>query len=359
MKDTPPPNLESAPPLRVPVVSPNADPWGDLIHHTLAHLPVAPHDASSLYREQYVRWAESRLPRPADPRRTLRQDADRLAALYDASPGAHGLQGFATLHRDLDAFGRTARFDFLSIPWDLAADAERAATLTRGLDPTLVELFRIALWGEIHAGYVTLHETLRPQYQATAAHLTEGLARLQARLPHLGDVDWRLSHPLGHAGRLVWEPDTAVRRITVGIPDPALQVPSWAPFVQGVHEFLLSEVHTALLPDGSTGPRDTRPDRPGWSGFFGPELLTLCLDARVLGTGPHADPLRRWLARYYPNREADLTPQLAAAGFTPQQPCPVGEDGFCSWLATGAVLPRPLRASFDSLLPRLGLISVE
>lgn len=341
--------------MAAPVVSPRADPWLDLVHHTLAHLPVAAHDASSLYCERYISWAEARLPRPADPRRTLPEDAERLAALYDATPGAHRLQGFAALHEDLEAFVRSARYRLSDLRWPDEKDAERASALTDELGPTLVELFRIALWGEIQAGYVTLHDTYRSVYRTAATSLSEELTRLQARLAHLDDVDWRLSHPLGHAGRLAWDPKTERRRIIVGVTDPALRVPSWAPLVQGVHEYLLSEVHAELPPGDVEPPRDTRQDRPGWSGFFAPELLALCLDARVHRSGATVGPLRQWLARFYPAGEVDLAPQLAAAGFTPRQRCPGGEDGFTSWLATGAVLPQSLQASFEALLARLGL----
>lgn len=343
-----------------PVVRPHADPWRDLVYHTLAHLPVVPTDASSLYNERYIRWAATRLPRPADPRRTLVKDAAQLAALYDAAPTAHRLQGFAALHRDLDAFEGCAQFALSEGAWPEVQEADGVRTLAAELSPELVELFRIALWGELRAGYTALHDGLRDAHGAAAATLAESLARLQARLPGLGDVDWCLSWALCRAGRLDASPRRQRRRITVGVPEPALRVPPWAPLLQGVHEYLLSEVHAELWATEPTAPApapSTRPDHRGFGDFFGPELLTLCLDCRALAVGTTAEPLRQWLRWYYPAGEADLGPQLAAARIPTGQPCGAGPDAFLTWLATGAVLPPWLGGPFEAISERLGVSS--
>lgn len=341
--------------MSAPVVSPHADPWLDLVHHTLAYLPVTPQDASSLHSERYMDWAEAKLPRAQDPRRTLPEDAERLAALYDATPGAHRLGSFAGLHRDLEAFLHSARFALSEPGWPDEQERAQVRALADELDSDLVELFRIALWGEAQAGYVTLHKTLGSQVRAAASSLSEELRRLQTNRLCLGDADWRLSHPLGRSGRLVWDPQTQARRIIVGVVDPALGVPAWAPLLQGVHELLLSEVQLAIDHGVQEPSRDTRCDRSGWGGFFESELMALCLDCRVHRNQATAAPLRQWLARFYPAGEADLAPQLAAAGIKPRQPCRKDADGFVTWLATGAVLPRSLEPAFAGLLRRLGL----
>ncbi len=342
--------------MGIPVVRSDSDPWIALVHHCLAYLPVSCEDASSLYNEDYIRWAEAGLPRPADARRTLTQDAERLAALYDATPGAHLLQGFASLHGDVDDFLRTTRFALEDNGWPDHAVAEGVRALARSLGSELVELFRIALWGETHAGYLALHDTLRPQLRSAAATLAESLTRLQPRLPNLGDVEWMLCPPLGRAGRLSWSRPHGQRSILVGAAVPELGVPVWAPLLQGVHEYLLSEVHASVdTTHRDDAPvSDTRPGRPGWSHFFVPELITLCLDCRVHGRGFTAAPLRQWLTRFYPDGEADLAPQLAEAGLTPEHPCPTGSEGFVSWLARGDVLPSSLRPPFESLCSAVG-----
>jgi len=299
------------------VVTPRTSPWIDLVFHTLSFLPVDPTDASSLYDERYVDWANAHLPAPDDARRTLVADAEHIAAVYDATRGAHRLHGYVRLHRDLDDFLHTAARELSQLSWPDASTTAEAQALQSEVPEVLLELFRIALWGEVQAGYPALRERqLESAYTHATGTFAEALAALTG-LPEVHQVDWWLSHPLRRAGRLLQSGGDARPQIVVGIPDEALDVPIWAPLIQGVHELLLSRV-CALMPDGDED-RGTRAGQEGWAAFFGPELVALCWGARLLRRGVTAATFPEWLRTYYPQGVEDLLPQLDAAGFQPKR----------------------------------------
>lgn len=311
--------------------------WMDLVFHGLAHLPVDGRDASGLYDAGYVEWAASRL---SAAERTLPSDAGGLADLYDRTPAAHVLQTLAILDEDATRLGQTAAQTFAALAWDDDGRAGLARQVAAALPEALLDLFRIALWGEVRAGYLEVREReVVPRYAEAAGAFAATMARLGVRCAALARPTYCLSHPLRAAGRAFHPPGAAEPLIVVGLDDDAPGVPPGAPVVQAVHEAMVTLVQAERPRE--TGTAECRADRSGFAAHLGPEVVALCLGARLLSRGDLAPAHGAWLARLYPGGVTQAAAELARAGLRPRRPAPAGAsaDALAAWLANGDAVP--------------------
>ncbi len=273
------------PPLVAPRLLDSA--WQDLCWHTLAQLPLPAHDAASLYDPAYIAWCDKYLL--AD-RRTLAVDAGQLASWVAHAPHGHYLQLWPALHDSVEDFSNQASRPFREVRWPDAARQHLARALLRALPEGLIEVFRAGLWGELRAGYLDLRERqvrsrLAGQWHAIASDLTG----LGAHVPAARPVTWSIHHPLRRHGRLLREPTL---RIAIGLPDPELGVPRYAPILQGWHELVLLQVQRAAPPGEAADPRA---GRPGHAAHQRVERLALTLGARLLAVPEWTEPQEAWL----------------------------------------------------------------
>jgi hypothetical protein len=232
----------------------DTDPFFDLVAHTFSYLPLG--DNSNLFCPEYIQWANSFLS--SHPLRTLTQDAELLSSLYKQNPGAYHLQFFSFFYDDLASFEGTL-------------SSEPPENELQHLPNELTELFRIALWGEIKAGYFRLREEQVLPVVADGFRLfAEALMPLCERWPGLAQVRWRLSHPLRSAGRLWPEKNL----IVVGLPG-VFGVETREVVMQGCHEYFLSEVQR-FAPDGIASAERALFDDPS---FYGAEITALSIGA--------------------------------------------------------------------------------
>jgi hypothetical protein len=311
--------------------------WVDLVIHGLAHLPIDPRDASGLHDQRYVEWAAARL-RGAE--RTLPVDAARLAALYDGARDAHLLHALAVLGDDTADLARTASRPFSELTWPDAGRARLAAQLRARLPEPLVDLFRIALWGEVRAGYLEVREReIGPRYVEAAATFAVEMARLSGRCSCFARSSYCLSHPLRAAGRVFRRPGADEPLVVVGIGDRELGITRRAPVVQAVHETMVTLVQEQLPREAAVV--DCRPDRDGYSAHLGPEVVALGLGARLLARDELALEHEAWLGRLFPGGSAELAAELARAGLRPRRRGPeaAGPSALARWLASGDAVP--------------------
>jgi hypothetical protein len=326
--------------------------WVDLVFHGLAHLPVDDRDASRLHDPGYVAWAAERLTGSA---RTLPLDAVRLAGIYDGTAEAPLLQALAVLHEDPAELVTTASRPFAELQWRDEAHAALAGRLAAALPEALTDLFRIALWGEVKAGYLELREReLVPQYAPAAAAFAAEMARLGARCAWLASRSYCLSHPLLAAGRGFQRPGEPEALVVVGLEDERFGVPPGAPVVQAVHEAMV-DLAQAQRPadDGRAG---CRADRPGFAEHLGPEVVALCLGARLLARDPLARAHEEWLARLVPGGVAEATAALEEAGLRPRHRGDGGADprALARWLAAGDAVPEGYEETWQRASARAG-----
>jgi hypothetical protein len=310
--------------------------WVDLVFHGLAHLPVDGRDASGLYDGGYVAWAAARLA----GERTLPLDAAKLAELYDRTPAAPLLHALAVLDEDPARLERTAAQAFATLAWAAAGRARLARQLVDALPEALIDLFRIALWGEVRAGYLDLREReVVPRYAERAAPFAATMARLGMRCAALVRPTYCLSHPLRGAGRAFHVPGAAGPIVIVGIEDAALGVEPGAPVVQAVHEVMVGLTQDEAPRDA--GPAGCRADRAGFAAHLGPEVVALCLGARLLSRGEVARAHEEWLARLYPDGAAQAAAELEQAGLRPRRPvaASTAPGALVRWLADGDAVP--------------------
>lgn len=145
----------------------------------------------------------------------------------------------------------------------------------------LLGLFRIALWSEAKAGYRELHrEHIVPLYQKQIPVLENEFSTIVHEVKGLADARFKVSHPLRRFGRLLWPGKEPL--IFIGLPDSELDVPVWAPVMQGCHEYVLSKVIN--LPGGFMGTERLHSTRASSEGYFyhmAPEIMALSIEARL------------------------------------------------------------------------------
>ncbi|MBI5610034.1 MAG: hypothetical protein HY902_14260 [Deltaproteobacteria bacterium] len=287
-----------------------ASAWLDLCWHGLAQLPLPVGDAASLHDPVYIAWSGKHLRAEL---RTLPSDAAQLAAWVGQAAHGPWLQLWPALHVSVEDFAVQAGRPFREVRW---ADAQRqrlAIALQRALPEALIEVFRAALWSELRAGYLELRERQVLERLAGERHaLAEDLAALGRHFAAVHLVDWQVSHPLRRHGRLLGGPTPT---IAIGLPDPALAVPRYAPILQGWHELVLLHVQRAVA---EAAPGDPRAGRPGHAAHQRVERLALTLGARLLDVPELLEPQRLWLQcvlRRVPAAQvADVRGWVAAGG---------------------------------------------
>lgn len=298
--------------------------WLDLCWHGLALLPLPAGDAASLYDPRYIAWTNQYLQPQA---RTLPTDAATLAHWLARAPHGHWLHALPQLHSSVEEFAEQARRPFGEVRW---ADPQRqrlAQALERALPAELIEVFRAGLWGELRAGYLGVRDQhVEQRLAAQRTQLSADLGILAQHFAAVQRVQWRASHPLRRHGRLFrGEPQPT---IAIGIPDPELQLPRFAPVLQGWHELVLLHVLRTLPALGSVDPRA---GTPGHAAHQQAERWALTLGARLLAVPEllvsQGDWLR-WVLRRVP------AAQGADAG---------------AWLASGALLPGSSASEIDAL----------
>ncbi len=257
--------------------------WLDLCWHGLALLPLPPGDAASLYDERYIAWTNKHLrPEP----RTLPADAPTLAAWLATAPRGHFLHALPQLHTSVDEFAEQASLPFAQVKYTDPQHQQLAVALQRHLPLELIEVFRAGLWGELRAGYLEL----RDQYGQQPHELEEDLMMLAGQFPAVAQVDWLASHPLRHHGRLLRGQGRP--QIAVGMASDELQVPRFAPLLQGWHELVL--LHVLNRRDASGA--DPRAGQPGHTAHQQVERLALTLGARLLQVPELGSAQQDWLA---------------------------------------------------------------
>jgi hypothetical protein len=203
------------------------DPWFDLLYHVLAHLPISPADASSLYDAQYVAWIDQQFGYNARSR-TLSGDAELMAGLYDACDRAFVLHAGPTLWRDAA--------DFLS-----RVDATPEALAD--VHPVLVDLLRTSLWNELRSGFeMVWQQALLPRALAYRQRFAAQMNQVAMELPGLRGVQWMLCCPLGPHGRALSSEGRPV--IAVGVADVQSALLPMHPIIQGCHEWFVEDVQS-------------------------------------------------------------------------------------------------------------------
>ena len=283
-------------------------PWVDLVFHTLARIPVSRRDASRLYGDEYESWVRANMPETANAHlATLPADASLLAKLYDGSDQAFGLHAFATMYTDIPTFMSQVSVSLEEA--ELGIGGRKVADrLSETLSPELLELFRIAVWGEVQAGYRELRDgVVQGLYDRYLASLSAGLTALAPRLPGLSSVQWLCCHPLRRAGRVLrWPEDDSVT-ILVGCADPGLGVPQWAPVLQACHEYLVHRVVHAARGVGQ-GTLATRRGAKGYGRHMALETVALALGASVMRDSDLEAEHEQWLLHLFPGGRESMDP---------------------------------------------------
>jgi len=285
-------------------------PWLDLCWHGLAQLPLPAGDAASLHDPVYIAWCDQHLRAEL---RTLPSDAAQLAAWVGQAKHGHWLQLWPALHKSVEDFADQAGRPFREVCWQDAQRQQLAIALQRALPTALIEVFRAGLWGELRAGYLELREhQVLERLAGERLAIAQDLAVLGRHVAAVHRVDWLVCHPLRRHGRLLRGPTPT---IAIGLPDPVLDVPRYAPILQGWHELVLLHVHRL---GADVGPGDPRAGRPGHATHQRVERLALTLGARLLDVPELLEPQRRWLQRVLRRvpaaQVADVRSWVAAGG---------------------------------------------
>jgi hypothetical protein len=317
--------------------------WYDLVFHVLANLPVARGDASRLYDPRYVQWVNRKFPPTTPEERTLPADSSLIAALYDRAEKAFHLNNFPLLFNDFEEFNATMDQTFDKISWGDSQKSQMAGFFMKNLPPELVELFRIALWSEANAGYWELHrEHIIPLYKKQIPGLEHELSTIAEKVRGLANVRFMVSHPLRRSGRLLWPGNEKEPLVVIGLPDNELDVPVWAPVIQGCHEYVLSKVLNTAVTSAS---HTTRPNSQGYFYHMAPEITALSIEARLF-KGDYRDWFCQWI-------KGCLPPTCKAlAGVLPWEVknIPQGEDTgtLVDWLASGEAVPDSQKKIYES-----------
>ena len=235
----------------------------DLVIHACSFLPSE--DNASLYSLDYISWAQALLQE--HPLRTLPQDATLIARLYQQTPRAYTLQFLSFLYEDESV----STLQPLNLFNEQVFHAPLGQELS-ALPEELLELFRIALYGEVQAGYLALRDAQLNALLPEASRLfSEALSPLCQRWPGLRAVRWRLSHPLRGAGRLWYRPKQ--RLIAVGLPG-SFGLEARQIVFQGCHEYFLAEV-SRFAPELREVERASFED----PAFYGAEITALSVGA--------------------------------------------------------------------------------
>lgn len=308
---------------------PQRSAWFDLCWHGLALLPLPAGDAASLYDPLYVQWSNAQLL-PAV--RTLPGDAGVIATWLAQAPNGHWLYAIPQLHTSVQEFSEQASRPFAEVQWADPRQQRLAQALISGLPIELIEVFRAGLWGELRAGYARVRaQHFAQRLAAQSAELADDLGILAQHFAAAQRVSWQVSHPLGRRGRLLRGEGTPT--IAIGIHDPELQLPRFAPVLQGWHELVLLQVLRAR-PALATG--DPRAGTPGHALHQQVERLALTLGARLLSVPELLAPQRDWLSWV-------LRRVAAAQGADP-----------VDWLASGGLLAGSSAAEVDDLADEVG-----
>jgi hypothetical protein len=255
--------------------------WYDLVFHVLASLPIDPGDAGRLYDPTYIHWVNRRFPPTAPGQRTLLSDAPLITGLYNKTGKAFHLNRFPLLFNGIDDFNGTIESRFEQISWGDPGKKQMADFLIEYIPVELLELFRIALWSEAKAGYREMHrEHIVPRYEKQIPVMENEFSTIVNEVKGLADAHFKVSHPLRRFGRLLWPGKEPL--IIIGLADSELDVPDWAPVMQGCHEYVLSKVIN--LPGAFTGTGALHSTRAGSEGYFyhlAPEIMALSIEARL------------------------------------------------------------------------------
>jgi hypothetical protein len=294
------------------------DPWPDLVYHVLTHLRVSKDDASSLYSERYVDWATELMkdaPAPQGLQRTLPDDAQLLARLYDAAPSGFRIHAFPSLWDDVESFLADMPRDFRALEWDDARREALAKDIAESVGTQLSELLRTAVWSEWQCGYASLWErNVRPRAETYLPVFRSHLAVAAKRLPGLNEQRLTLCHPLRVHGRVLAE------GILVGVMDEELGVGELDPLLQACHEQLVCLVQSQLPQDEAWA---TQADRAGHAAFMEVEGAALTAGMHLFADGLWAKDYREWLGRAFHSDGESAAQRLADGEFLTPRARPV------------------------------------
>ncbi|NIM80878.1 MAG: hypothetical protein GTN68_21410 [Candidatus Aminicenantes bacterium] len=320
--------------------------WYDLVFHVLANLPVDPRDAGRLYDSKYIHWVNQRFSPTAPEQRTLLSDAPLITGLYNKTEKAFHLNRFPLLFNNFDDFNGTIESTFDQISWKDPKKKQMADFLIEYIPVELLELFRIALWSEAKAGYQELHlEHIVPLYKKQIPVLENEFSTIVNEVKGLADSRFKVSHPLRRFGRLLWPGKEPL--IFIGLPDNELDVPAWAPVMQGCHEYVLSKVIN--LPGAFMGTErlhSTRRDTEGYFYHMAPEIMALSIEAWLFKE-KYRDRFCNWVKGCLP----PTCKALAAALPWKVENIPQGEDidTLVDWLASIEMVPDSLKEFYLSI----------
>jgi hypothetical protein len=334
--------------------------WYDVVYHVLSCLPIDHRDASRLYEPSYTQWVSRHFPTESQSQRTLPTDLQIIATLYNQGERSFQLHSFPLLFDSFQSFNDSIGSTFDSISRDSFNEEQLAGVLAKSISPELMELFRIAIWTEACSGYSLLHqEHITPLYKEQIPALEAEFSSLSDGIPGLADTRFMVSHPLRRFGRLLQTDNNGANHssssggplIVIGLPNRALEIPLWAPVIQGCHEYVLSKVLNIPISAPSdlagTG-HSTRSDSAGYYIHMAPEMMALSIEARLFNSiESYRSHYRHWASRC-------LRPSCKAlAANLPWEISHIPEnddiDTLVDWLSSGEVVPVSLRDIFSSL----------
>ncbi len=322
--------------------------WNDLVFHTLSCLPVEAREAGNLYDPRYVAWWDRLFPAEAKEQRTLTTDAPMIAKMYQNAQQAFKLNIFALIFNEFDEFNATMETMFPDITFQEPLKQQMADSMVHSLPADLLEMFRIAMWSEAQSGFFDLHrQHVVPIYDAGIPELEEQFALLADHVNGLADTRFLVSHPLRRAGRLLFR--HPVPQIAIGIPNGDLQVPAWAPAIQGCHEYILSKTLDRVNIRADHNPRV---GSAGHYAHMAPEMISLSVEAHLLKDtlGAH---YHQWLAGVLSSNCVQLADALPWEIKSEKIPQTDGVDTVADWLASGDAIPSELQPNFVSLCNEL------
>jgi len=333
--------------------------WYDLVYHVLSCLPIDNRDASRLYDPSYVQWVNDHFPPDAQEQRTLPADLQILTTLYNQGEKSFNLHSFPLLFDHFEAFNDSMGSTFDSINWDSSDKSGLAGVLAKNISPELLELFRITLWSEAGSGYALLHrEHVTPLYNERIPALESELELISDHIPGLADTRFMVSHPLRRFGRLLHAHPGAADvsdtsrspLIIIGLPVESLEVPVWAPVLQGCHEFVLNKVLDIPISgtaDSSSGVHSTRSGTSGYYNHMAPEIMALSIEARLFNSiESYRTHFHQWASRCLPPSCRALASNLPwNISHIPEND---GIETLVDWLSSGEAVPESLRDFFSS-----------
>lgn len=321
--------------------------WTDLVYHVFTGIPLRRDDASGLHDPAYAAWATARLPHAEVDTRTLPTDGTLLAQLLSGAPGAAALQAFPHLHESCDAFRATMGRRFSEIRWPSQRQAV-ADQISARVPTTVLELFRVAVWGELQAGFCDFWErTLAPLEQAAMPAMTMAWHEIAMALPTAARGQLLISYPLRRHGRLLRRWPSPL--IAVGSPhtNHGAVLALESVIAQACHEFLLAAVLCALP---ARPPGDTIVDSDGFAAHAAPELLALSLGATCYRRHslPRAWP--DWIHALLPGGLADLRHFTAPLGMAPASESGLDMESYLCRLPGVPIALRQVRLAAEELL---------